>query len=148
MLAELQKTEAEATPRQRIDRLQAEAAKLPQLSLPTSHLFADGMYCRVLPRPAGATIVGKVHKREHFYICAAGLVEVFSEDGSRRTLGAGDVVVSKPGTKRTVFALVDSVCMTVHRTDSTDLDEIGRELTEPDETALFDARNEPLKVLR
>src|SRR5580765_3612102 len=131
--------------REQIYRLQAESAKLPQLTLETFHHFADGMYCRVLPRPKGAVIVGKVHKREHLYICAKGSVEVRSETGVF-TLHAGDVVVSKPGTKRAVLALEDSVCLTVHRTDSTDLETIEEELIEPDDLALFDARNQPLRI--
>lgn len=136
---------AGAPTRLQIDRLQAEAAKLPQLELSTTHKWADGMYARILPRPAGALIVGKVHKKEHFYIVAKGEVEVRSEDGVRR-LVAGDVLVSKPGTKRAVLAILDSVCLTVHRTDLTDLDEIENELVEPDDTALFDAGNKLLRI--
>jgi len=86
-------------------------------------------------------IVGKVHKREHFYIVAKGRVQVVSDDGVTE-YEAGSVLVSKPGTKRAVLALEDSVCMTIHRTDLTDLDEIEAELIEPDVTALYDARNE------
>ena len=64
----------------------------------------------------------------------------WSETGIRR-LQAGDVIESKPGTKRVTMAVVDSIGMTVHKTDKTDLDEIEAELIEPDETALFDATN-------
>src|SRR5258708_32953354 len=90
-------------------RLQEEAAKLPQMELPTSHFFADGMYARVVERPAGTLVVGKVHRREHFYIITKGRVEVFSGEHSE-TYEAGRVIVSKPGTKRAVFALEDSIC--------------------------------------
>ena len=114
--------------------------KLPQLELKTEHYFADGMYCRVLSRPKDALIVGKVHKREHFYIVCTGLVRVTTDDGVRDIPG-GTVLVSKPGTKRAVLALEDSVCLTVHRTEKTDLEEIETELIEPDTTALFDSYN-------
>ncbi len=125
-------------------RLQAELSSMPQIELETSHFFADGMYARVVKRPFGALIVGKVHKKEHFYIITKGKVAVFSE-GEVKTYEAGEVVVSKPGTKRAVFALEDSICMTVHRTDKTDLEEIERELLEEDQTALFDANNKLLE---
>jgi len=121
--------------------LQAAMLDMPQAVLETSHYFADGMYCRYLPRPAGTLIVGKVHKKEHFYIICCGTVRVTTDDGVRDISGP-QVIVSTPGTKRAVLALTDAVCLTVHRTDSTDLDDIEAELIEPDATALFDARNE------
>jgi hypothetical protein len=129
-----------------IERLQAEVSKLPQAELPTRHYFADGMYCRELPRPAGTLIVGKVHKREHFYIVLSGDVTI-AGDGMRERVTAPRIFVSKPGTKRAVYAHVDSVCITVHRTSETDLDKIEQELVEVDDTALFDARNEHKKPL-
>ena len=109
---------------------------MPQVELRTDHYFADGMYARVLSRLAGTLIVGKVHKREHFYIIAKGKVMVGKE-----VYEAGTVIVSKPGTKRAVLALEDSVCLTVHRTKKRNLDKIEKQLIEPDSTALFDARN-------
>lgn len=124
----------------RIHELQAAAAKLPQLELETLHYFAPGMYARVVARPKDAVIVGKVHKAEHFYIVTRGRVAVDSGDGAV-IYESGAVIVSKPGTKRAVLALEDSICMTVHRTDNTDLAEIEAELVEPDDAALFDSFN-------
>lgn len=124
-----------------MQRLKAAMRELPQLALETSHFYGPGMYCRVVARPAGATIVGKKHKAAHFYIVCKGRVLVVNPDGSRRELSAGDVLVSEPGTQRAVVALEDSICLTVHRTDLTDLDAIEAELIEPDCDALFDARN-------
>ena len=126
--------------REQIDRLQAEMIKLPQAELVTEHFFSPGMYCRKVTRPAGTLIVGKVHKEPHFFMCTKGEILAWSETGMRR-LQAGDVIESKPGTKRVTMAVVDSIGMTVHKTDKTDLDEIEAELIEPDETALFDATN-------
>jgi quercetin dioxygenase-like cupin family protein len=132
--------ELEVPMREMVNALQRESAKFPQLELHTDHYFADGMYARVIARPKDAVIVGKVHKREHFYIVTKGKVRVTTDDGVK-DIEAPTVIVSKPGTKRAVWALEDSVCMTVHRTDSTDLDEIEAELIEPDELALFDSSN-------
>lgn len=117
-------------------------AKLPQLTLRTEHFHADGMYARVLYRPKDCLIVGKVHRREHFYIVTSGRLQVSTDDGVRE-LVAGDVLVSKPGTKRAVLALEDSIAMTVHRnrTGSEDLDELEADLIEPESQALFDAHN-------
>lgn len=126
--------------REDIERLQRAVATLPQVELPTRHYFADGMYCRELFRPKDTLIVGKVHKKEHFYIVLSGEVTVVG-DGKRERIRAPRIVVSSPGIKRAVYAHEDSICITVHRTDSRDLEEIERELIEPDETALFDAHN-------
>ena len=127
--------------REQIERLQYEVAQMPQAELPTEHYFSEaGMYCRKVFRPAGTLIVGKVHKQHHLFLCAMGEIIAWTENGMRR-LQAGDVVESKPGTKRVTLATTDAIGITIHKTDKTDLDEIEAELIEPDETALFDARN-------
>lgn len=133
---------AALTTREDIERLQAAMTKLPQLELVTKHHFADGMYCRELWRPAGCAIVGKVHKREHFYIVLSGEVTVTCDGKPPERIQAPRIIVSAPGTKRAVFAHTDSICITVHRTDSHDLKTIEEELLESDETALFDAHNQ------
>lgn len=136
-----------ATTRESIERLQGELAKLPQAELATRHYFADGMYCRELFRPAGCTIVGKVHKREHFYIVLTGEVTVTGMGTGPERIVAPRIIVSRPGVKRAVYAHTDSICMTVHRTDSRDLEEIEKELIEEDETALFDAHNKLKQIM-
>lgn len=126
--------------REQIDTLQAEMAKVPQAELVTEHHFSPGMYMRKVFRPAGTLIVGKVHKEPHFFLCAKGEIIAWTENGMKR-LQAGDVVESKPGTKRVTLAMSDSIGVTIHKTDKTDLDEIEAELIEPDQNALFDANN-------
>lgn len=128
-----------------IRRLQEVMSHLPQVELETKHHFADGMYCRELFRPKDTTIVGKVHRREHFYIVLSGEVTIVG-DGYRERVKAPRIFVSKPGTKRAVYAHEDSICITIHRTDLKDLDMIENELIEPDETALFDAHNLLVKL--
>jgi len=115
--------------------------QMPQADLQTEHYFSEsGMYCRKVFRPAGTLIVGKVHKHHHLFLCAMGEIIAWTENGMKR-LQAGDVVESKPGTKRVTLAVTDAIGVTVHRTDKTDLDEIEAELVEPDNTALFDSSN-------
>ena len=131
--------------REQVDRLQSEMAAMPQAELVTEHQFSPGMYMRKLYRPAGTLIVGKVHKEPHFFLCAKGEIIAWTENGMKR-LQAGDVIESKPGTKRVTLAVTDAIGITIHRTDKTDLDEIEAELIEPDVTALFDARNDLKKL--
>jgi len=131
--------------REQIESLQAQMVTMPQAELVTEHQFSPGMYMRKLFRPAGTLIVGKVHKEPHFFLCAKGEIIAWTESGMKR-LQAGDVIESKPGTKRVTLAVTDAIGITIHRTDKTDLDEIEAELIEPDTTALFDARNDIKKL--
>jgi quercetin dioxygenase-like cupin family protein len=124
-----------------VEQLQKLASQLPQLTLETFSHFAPGLYARQLLLPAGATIVGKRHKKEHIYIVTRGRVAVDSGSGAV-IHEAGSVHVSQPGAKRAIHALEDAIFTTVHRTDNTDLDDIERELLEEDDTALFDSSNQ------
>jgi quercetin dioxygenase-like cupin family protein len=126
--------------REEILRLQDEMAKMPQAELQTEHYFSQGMYCRKVFRKAGTIIVGKVHKKDHFFMCAQGQIIAWSEKGMV-TLSAGDVLCSKAGTKRVTMAVTDAIGITVHKTNKTDLDKIEKELIEPDELALYDSSN-------
>ena len=126
--------------RDQIDRLQAEMVKMPQAELQTEHYFVPGMYCRRVYRPAGTLIVGKVHKHPHFFLCAKGEIIAWTENGMKK-LQAGDVVECKPGTKRVTLATQDSIGVTIHKTEETELDKIELELVEPDETSMFDSGN-------
>ena len=137
---------SEVPSREQIDRLQAEMAKLPQAELETEHFFSPGMYLRRVYRPAGTLIVGKVHKKPHFFLCAKGEIIAWTETGMRK-LQAGDVVESQPETKRVTLAVTDSIGVTVHLTDKTNLDEIEQELVEPDDLALFDSSNKLKQII-
>lgn len=130
-----------------IQRLQDAAAKLPQIELKTEHFFLPGVYCRSVFRPADTLIVGKVHKKSHLYIVASGEVTVIGNGVKERIIGPR-VIVSAPGTKRAVYSHTEATCMTVHRTDETDLDKIEAELIEPDEMACFDAHNRIKQTIR
>ena len=130
--------------REEIERLQAEMVQMPQAEFETEHYFAGGMYCRKVARTAGTLIVGKIHKKEHFFLCAKGEIIAWNEGGMRH-LYAGDVICSKPGTKRVTLAVTDAIGITFHKTNKTNLDKIEKELIEPDELALFDSSNK-LKV--
>ena len=131
---------------EQITKLQAEMSLMPQIELQTEHYFSQGMYCRKLTRPAGTLIVGKVHKKDHFFMCAMGEIIAWTENGMKKLL-PGDIIESKSGTKRVTFTVSDAIGITIHRTDKTDLDEIEIELIEPDETALFDSSNKLKKIV-
>lgn len=134
---------ASSPSKESIEHLAIAMAEFPQVELETKHHFADGMYAREVFREAGTIIVGKVHKKEHFYIIASGCVDVTTGKGLERIHGPS-IIVSQPGTQRAVRAIEDSVCITVHRTNKRDLSEIEEELVEPCDFALFNEQNKLL----
>lgn len=129
---------------ERVQALKMAMLKEDQVELPTEHIFHGGMYCRQVWRPAGCTIVGKVHKKEHFYMVVTGTVLVTTEDGAQEVTGPF-LICSKPGTQRAVHALTDALCMTFHRADSNTIEQVEEELVEPDADSKFGIGNK-LKV--
>ena len=129
-----------APSREQIERLQAEMVQMPQYEAPTEHVFHGGMYCRQVWRPAGCLIVGKVHKKEHFYMVVSGTVKVTTDDGLQ-TITGPMLLCSKPGTKRAVFAETDALCMTFHRVDSNTVEDAESELVEDDPKSMFTIGN-------
>lgn len=132
--------------RDQIFRLQASmepiAAPMPE----PQHYFAPGMYLRRLVVPAGALVVGKTHRFDHFLIVTSGRSIVISEFG-RQEVGPGHVSVSKAGVKRVVMALEDTDFLTVHLNegDSQDLEVIEAAHIVPDVEELAAARMEALQ---
>jgi hypothetical protein len=126
--------------RAKVEALQVEVAKHDQYEAPTEHLFHGGMYCRQVWRPAGCLIVGKVHKKEHFYMVVFGTVAVTTDEGVKLITGP-QVLCSKPGTKRAVYAETDALCMTFHRVESSTVEEVESELVEDDPLSMFSIGN-------
>ena len=124
----------------KVKALQVELSKLPQYEPETKHYFHGGMYCREVFRHAGILIVGKVHKKEHFYLVASGILAITTDDGVQEVTGPY-LLCSKPGTKRAVYALTDAVCMTFHRVESNNVEDAETELVEHDPESMFGIGN-------
>lgn len=124
----------------RVTALQTAMSELPQYEPPTEHLFHGGMYCRQVWRPAGCTIVGRVHKKEHFYVIVSGTVCITTDDGVQ-TITGPKVLCSRPGTKRAVYAVTDALCMTFHVADAQTVEDAEKELVEDDPTSMFTIGN-------
>jgi len=135
---------SDVIPLEAIYRLQVAMAQLPQVELPTEHFFADGMYCRMLFIPAGVQLVGKIHKREHFFIICHGTIAVTTDTGVKKITGPA-VLKASAGTKRAGWALTDVTCLNIHKTDNTELDALEAELIEPEDLKLFDSRNKLIR---
>lgn len=96
-----------------------------------SHHFAPGMYGREMIIPADTAIIGKIHKHSHINVISKGIIEVATEFGIAR-YEAPCTFVSEAGTKRCVHAITETVWTTIHATESTDLEEIEKEVIAED----------------
>jgi len=116
--------------REKILEFQNELAKQPGAwegdseNCPLKHSFAPGVYVREIFIPKGICLVGKIHKHEHPNFLMSGEVLVVTEHEGRQHLKAPLSMISKAGTKRVVYALEDTVWITVHVTGETDLEKI------------------------
>jgi hypothetical protein len=124
----------------KVKALQVEVSKLPQYEPETKHYFHGGMYCREVFRHAGVLVVGKVHKKEHFYLIVSGTVSITTDDGAIEVSGPY-LFESKPGTKRAVYAHTDTICMTFHRVESNNVEDAEIELVEDDPESMFSIGN-------
>lgn len=132
--------------REKIAYLVRHFGEQTQVDCPLKHHFAPGVYIREIFMPAGAIVIGKIHKTEHFNIIQQGRLLIFSEGGSRE-LEAPTTFVSKPFIQKVLYILEDTVWSTVHLTQERDLEALERELIEPDESyPLLDRTRERLAI--
>jgi hypothetical protein len=103
---------------------------------PLTHSFADGVYVREIFIPKGTVLTGKIHKYSHPNFLMQGEVIVVTEHGGREHLKAPLAMISRAGTKRAVYALEDTVWITVHVTSERDPARIVDLMTVPDYEAL------------
>jgi quercetin dioxygenase-like cupin family protein len=114
----------------KLQRLAAELAKNP-VDCPVYHHFSPGVYAREMRVPAGAAVIGKVHKFENMLVMSAGEATFLLGDQPVRVC-APQIWVSPPGTQRAAFAHTDCVFISVHGTHKTDLAEIEAEFIAQD----------------
>ena len=100
---------------------------------PLKHSFSDGIYVREITIPAGMLIIGKIHKHDHPNFLLKGEVVVVTEGGGIEELKAPCSMISKPGTKRALYAKTELVWTTVHLnpTNTQDLKELEEEIIAP-----------------
>lgn len=98
---------------------------------PLRHNFGDGCYIREIFMPKDAIIVSKLHAKTHPFFILKGDVIIISEDGEA-SISAPYYGMTQAGTKRIIICLSDTILVTVHVTDSKDLDEIEEEIIAKD----------------
>ena len=112
------------------------------------HLFASGVYMRVLKVPEGCYAVGKAHRTEHITILLKGACSFTADDGTIVLLQAPHFNVTPPGKKKLVFCHTECWFANIHATETTDLVEIEKKVIIPEEEhlALLGVSKEELLV--
>ena len=114
----------------RFDELEAKMAIQPQVRLPLNHIFTPGLYIREVLLPKGTLLTSKIHMLKHPFVISLGRVKVWSGiDGEEaQELGAPYTGITKPGTRRIIYAYEDTIWTTFHVTNETDIAKIERDI--------------------
>ena len=114
-----------------LERYMKDSMKDEQIHIEPEHLFAPGLYVRVLNMPAGSVIVSKIHKTEHFCLALTGRAVVVVGD-TKETIVGPRLMKTMPGTQRALYIEEDAVWITFHPTPKTDVDEIEMDIIAKD----------------
>ena len=83
-------------------------------NFPLKHTFADGIYVRQMDMKTGSAVVGAIHNHLHVWFLLTGRLAVATEDNVEEFI-APCYVVAKPGSKRVIYAMEDSIFVNIHK---------------------------------
>lgn len=94
---------------------------------PLKHTFVDGAYVREIFMPKGTLLTSKIHKVKHPYFVMKGKCSVMTENGIQE-ITAPFNGITEPGTKRVLYMHEDTIWITVHVTNETNLEKIEEQV--------------------
>lgn len=97
--------------------------------IPITHKFADGVYIRQMDMKKGQIVVGAVHKHLHAWFLMTGRV-LINNNGEKIEHIAPCYTISKPGARRVIYAVEDSIFVNVHKnpTNTKDIKELEKQI--------------------
>lgn len=101
--------------------------QMPQVDLSTVHTVSGGVYSRTIFIPAGVSLVGATHSKDHTNIMF-GDITVTTDDGMKRLTGY-NVFATKAGMRRVGFAHTDTYWTSVIQTTETEMSKIEEDIT-------------------
>lgn len=126
------------TTQEDIDRLEAAMVEHGQrVEFPVEHSFVPGLYRRTTTLPKGTLLTSMEHKTEHFFVILKGEVHVTSSTEGTVVYKGPCLGVTKPGTRRVIHAVEETVWTTFHVTDETDVEKIAEQILEPHSNPLI-----------
>lgn len=96
-----------------IEALEQELLLMPQAEHGLEHLFTDGLYIRVAKIAKGTLFTTPEYREECILTMLQGRLVIITEDGATGIVPP-TFVLTKPGTKRVIFAADDVLAHTVH----------------------------------
>lgn len=97
--------------------------------IPITHKFADQLYIRQMDMKAGQIVVGAIHNHLHVWFLMTGRV-LINNNGNKIEHIAPCYTVSKPGSRRVIYAVEDSIFINVHKnpTNTKDIKKLEQEI--------------------
>ena len=80
---------------------------------PLQHSFIPGFYIRSVFLPAGCKLTSKIHKTTHSFHISKGVLLIYS-DGKVNLIAAPYTGITKPGTRRYLDIIEDTIFSTFH----------------------------------
>jgi|GEM_PF-919934 len=107
--------------------------KEEQVNMPLRHMFAPGIYVRMIYMPKGTFVIGHEHKTVHFNMVLAGRATVMM-NGVEAEIKAPDMFISGAGVQKVLTIHENMLWATVHAnpTNETDIATLERGLIELD----------------
>jgi len=121
-------------------KFEAVVKTMPQYEPKTVHTFHAGLYCREAWLKANQLAVGRVHKKEHLFYIVSGTVNITTPGGVQVITGPA-MFKSQPGVKRACHTLTDAHFLNIHIADSTNVEDVEKELLEDDPDSMFGLGN-------
>lgn len=129
-----------------VDSIEAKLSTLPPKECPLDHIFTPGLYTRIIQMDAGTLLTSKIHNTEHPFVILKGSVMCWTKELGVQTIAAPYIGVTKPGTRRILFIVEDTVWATFHPTTLTDLKEIEDLIIKKHENPLIEEANSQKEI--
>jgi len=112
---------------EKIDEYEQLMGQMPQVDLQTTHSISGGVYSRTIFIPAGVSLVGATHSKDHINVMC-GDITVTTDDGMKRLTGY-NVFATKAGMRRVGYAHTDTYWTSVIHTTETEISKIEGDIT-------------------
>lgn len=112
-----------------LDKCEDVIQQMTEGDCPVSNTFTPGMYIRQIFIPARTLLTSRIHLTEHPFVISKGDISVWTKETGTQRLKAPYSGVTKPGTRRLLFAHDDTIWTTYHATNETDVDTIVSTIT-------------------